>query len=258
MDMSVRKTFTSERRLDLDRFLPAIGLLVGIALWTLVTTVTEGVIQQFHPVASADALARLLSEPSFYEHIWISLYRFALALGLSIAIGLPIGVLVGFFTSAERATTLLFQFMRMISPLAWFPIAIIIFGVGTGAAVFVMVMAGLWPIILNTAHGISTIEDDWTTVAESLGGDTPRVIRYVVVPGALPDMLTGLRLSVGILWIILVPAEMLGVNSGLGYYVLDARDRFAYAEIPAVMIIIGIIGYSLDLVLRLLLKRWSW
>ena len=256
--MSVKKTFTFEHRVDPVRFLPVVGLLVGLAFWWAVTTAGDGVIEQFHPRASADALVALLSDPSFYQHIRISLYRFSLALVLSMAIALPLGVLVGFFTNAERATTLLFQFMRTISPLAWFPIAIIFFGVGTGAAVFVMVMAGIWPIILNTAHGISTIEEEWKTVATSLGGDTPRVIRYVVVPGALPDILTGLRLSVGLLWIILVPAEMLGVNSGLGYYVLDARDRFAYAEIPAVMLIIGVIGYGLDLVLRLLLKRWSW
>lgn len=256
--MIERNRFNFEFDGGSGQYLPVIGLFVALVVWYLATTVSDGVIQNFHPAASFEALIGLLADPSFYNHIWISLYRFGLALAISLAVGLPVGILVGFFSSAERATTALFQFMRMISPLAWFPIAIIVFGVGTGAAVFVMVMAGLWPIILNTAHGISSIEEDWKTVARSLGGNTPRVLRYVVIPGARPEMLTGVRLSVGILWIILVPAEMLGVNSGLGYYVLDARDRFAYAEIPAVMLIIGVIGYFLDLVLRALLARWSW
>lgn len=256
--MNGKNSFDFEFGGESDPRLPVVGVVLALTVWYLATSFTDGVVSNFHPAATLDALVALLSDPWFYSHIRISLYRFFVALAISLAIGLPVGVLVGFFTSAERATTLLFQFMRTISPLAWFPVAIIVFGVGTGAAVFVMVMAGLWPIILNTAHGISSIDEDWRTVARSLGGNTPRVLRYVVIPGARPEMLTGVRLSVGILWIILVPAEMLGVNSGLGYYVLDARDRFAYAEIPAVMLVIGLIGYTLDLALRGLLRRWSW
>lgn len=218
----------------------------------------DGVFGNFHPSDTATVLGALLGSPGFYDHIWISLYRFGLALFLSISIGLPLGILVGMFSSVERASSVLFQFLRMISPLAWFPIAIIVFGIGTGAAVFVMVMAGIWPILLNTAHGIATIEEDWLTVADSLGADTRATVRHVILPAIVPSVLTGLRLCVGILWIILVPAEMLGVNTGLGYYILDARDRFAYAEIPAVMLIIGTIGYVLDAFIRWIDRRRAW
>lgn len=253
-----KRRFNSESLSDPGRLLPAVGLLGGLVVWWAVTAFGSGVITNFAPVTTAVVLADLVVSPAFYDHVFISVYRFAVALALCLAIGLPFGVLIGYFRAAERATTVLFQFLRMISPLAWFPIAIIVFGVGTRSAVFVMVMAGLWPIMLNTAHGIATLDDDWVTVGESLGGDTQALLRRVVIPAVVPDMLTGIRLAIGILWIILVPAEMLGVNTGLGYLILDARDRFSYAEIPAIMLVIGFIGYWLDLSVRQLHSRWNW
>ncbi len=252
------KRYSSELLDDAGRLLPAAGLIGGLTVWWAVTTLGSGVITNFAPGPTLVTLTDLVSSPGFYDHVFVSVYRFGLALALCLAAGLPIGVVVGYFRAAERSTTVLFQFMRMISPLAWFPIAIIVFGVGTRSAVFVMFMAGIWPVVLNTAHGIATLDDEWITVGESLGGDTPALLRRVVVPAVVPDMLTGIRLSVGILWIILVPAEMLGVNTGLGYLILDARDRFAYAEIPAVMLVIGFIGYWLDLSIRRLHDRWHW
>ena len=251
------KRYSSELVGDAGRLLPAVGLLGGFAVWWAVTAFGSGIITNFAPAAAFTVLSELVVSTAFYDHVLVSVYRFAVALGFCLIVGLPVGVLVGYFETAERATTVLFQFMRMISPLAWFPIAIIVFGVGTRSAVFVMFVAGLWPIVLNTAHGIATIDDDWITVGESLGGDTRALLRRVIVPAVIPDMLTGIRLSIGILWIILVPAEMLGVNTGLGYLILDARDRFAYAEIPAIMLVIGFIGFWLDLSVRRLHARWN-
>ncbi|WP_435162039.1 ABC transporter permease [Halorubrum sp. SY-15] len=252
------KRYSSKLVGDAGRLLPAVGLLGGFAVWWAVTAFGSGIITNFAPAAAFTVLSELVVSTAFYDHVLVSVYRFAVALGFCLIVGLPVGVLVGYFETAERATTVLFQFMRMISPLAWFPIAIIVFGVGTQSAVFVMFVAGLWPIVLNTAHGIATIDDDWITVGESLGGDTRALLRRVIVPAVIPDMLTGIRLSIGILWIILVPAEMLGVNTGLGYLILDARDRFAYAEIPAIMLVIGFIGFWLDLSVRRLHARWNW
>jgi NitT/TauT family transport system permease protein len=253
-----KRRFGSELPDGLGRLLPAVGLLGGLAVWWAVTALGSGIITNFAPAAAFAVLAELVVSPSFYDHVFVSVYRFGVALGLSLTVGLPIGLVVGYFRAAEKATTVLFQFMRMISPLAWFPVAIIVFGVGTRSAVFIMFMAGVWPVVLNTAHGVATIEDDWITVGESLGGDTRALLRRVVVPAVIPDMLTGVRLSIGILWIILVPAEMLGVNTGLGYLILDARDRFAYAEIPAIMLVIGVIGFALDAAVRRIHARRTW
>ena len=129
---------------------------------------------------------------------------------------------------------------------------------GHAAPIFIMFMGGVWPLVFNTAHGINTIDENWIKVADSLGGTTRSKIQKVVIPGVVPDMLSGLRLSIGWLWILLVPAEYLGVNSGMGYFILNARQQFSYAEIPAVMLVIGAIGFTLDLVVRKLQARWSW
>lgn len=240
--------------------LPFVGIVTALAVWYVVTSLATGVLSNFAPQHAFPALADLVTSQEFYaRHVYSSMFRFTGALVLCLGVGLPLGVAIGYFHRAERTTSVVFQFLRMISPVAWFPVALLVFTSGGHAApIFVMFMAGVWPLMFNTAHGINTIDRDWLKVAFSLGGDTRRTIQKVVIPGVLPDMLSGLRLSIGILWIMLVPAEILGVNSGLGYFVLNARYEFNYADIPAVMMVIGFIGYWLDLGVRKLQKRWSW
>jgi len=240
--------------------LPFVGIAVTLTVWYAITYFSTGVLGSFAPQEAFRALADLLTNGEFYtQHIRASMTRFGGALVLALVVGLPLGVLVGYFDAAERLSSVTFQFLRMISPVAWFPVALLVFESGGHAApVFIMFMGGVWPLVFNTAHGINTIDDDWLKVADSLGGTTRTKIRKVVIPGVVPDMLTGLRLSIGWLWILLVPAEYLGVNSGMGYFILNARQQFSYAEIPAVMVVIGIIGFTLDLGVRKLQARWSW
>ncbi|MFW5929304.1 MAG: ABC transporter permease [Halobacteriota archaeon] len=256
---------SSERLRDLSAedgrsLLPFAGVAVGLAVWWLVTYLSTGVLANFAPSHSFATLADLLVTPEFYfEDVGASLVRFGGAFVLSVAVGLPVGVALGYFDVADRLSSVTFQFLRMVSPVAWFPVALLVFESGGHAApIFIMFMGGVWPLMYNTAHGIHTIDTDWLRVAFSLGGDNRRVIRHVVLPGVVPDVLSGLRLSIGWMWILLVPAELLGVNSGLGYTVLDARYQFDYAVIPAVMLVIGFIGYWLDWSVRRLQARWSW
>lgn len=248
------------RGLDGRGLLPYVGVLGALAVWWAGTYVATGVLSNFAPAGAFASLADLLTTPGFYaEHVVASLIRFVSALALSLLVGIPLGIALGYFETVERLSTVAFQFVRMISPVAWFPVALLVFeSGGHSAPIFIMFMAGVWPLMFNTAHGISTIDRAWVDVALSLGGDTPRIIRKVVIPAAIPGMLSGLRLSIGILWIMLVPAEILGVSSGLGYYVLNARYEFNYADIPAVMLLIGFIGYWLDFGVRRLMARWSW
>jgi NitT/TauT family transport system permease protein len=245
---------------DARGLLPFIGIAATLLVWYAVTYFSTGVLANFAPQEAFRALADLLTNGEFYtQHVRASMTRFVGALALSLAVGLPLGVLVGYFDAAERLSSVSFQFLRMISPVAWFPIALLTFESGGHAApVFIMFMGGVWPLVFNTAHGINSLDDDWLKVADSLGGTTRTKIRKVVVPGVVPDMLSGLRLSIGWLWILLVPAEYLGVNSGMGYFILNARQSFSYAEIPAVMLVIGAIGFALDLGVRKLQARWSW
>jgi len=249
------------RRIDaiVDKGLPYVGIAIVLLLWYVVTHLSGGIVGRMTPEASVAALADMLSTPAFYStHVEASLLRFGVAVGASLVIGLPLGVLVGYFYVAERLSSVVFQFLRIVSPIAWFPVAIAVFGTGTPAAIFVVFMAGVWPVIFNTAHGINTMDDDLVRVGKSLGGDTKSIIRKVVLPAVVPDFLSGVRISVGIAWIILVPAEMIGIDAGLGYLVLDARDRFAYGEIPAIILIIGLIGFTLDAFIRRLQAKYSW
>lgn len=248
------------RDADTRGLLPFAGIALALALWWLVTYLSSGVLANFAPADAFATLYDLLASPEFYgKHLAASMIRFTGAFVLSVAVGLPLGVALGYFDAADRLSSVTFQYLRMVSPVAWFPVALLVFEAGGHAApIFIMFMGGVWPLMYNTAHGIDTIDRDWLRVAFSLGGDTRRVIQKVVLPGVVPDMLSGLRLSIGWMWILLVPAEMLGVNSGLGYTVLDARYQFDYAKVPAVMLVIGFIGYWLDYAVRRLQNRWSW
>jgi len=146
----------------------------------------------------------------------------------------------------------------MISPLAWMPIAIIAFGVGNRPVYFLVAVAAVWPFIINTAHGVGRVEPLWIKVARNLGAGEGQVLRRVVIPAVVPDILTGLRLAIGLAWVVLVPAEMLGVSSGLGYFILDTRDRFRYDELMAAILLIGLLGYGLDGVVKVVQRRFSW
>jgi NitT/TauT family transport system permease protein len=146
----------------------------------------------------------------------------------------------------------------MTSPLAWMPLAIIILGVGDRPVCFLIAVAAVWPIIINTAHGVRGVNPQWIKVVRMLGGNDRSVLVRAVIPAILPEVLNGVRISVGVSWIVLVPAEMLGVSSGLGYYLLDTRDRFNYGELMAVIMVIGFYGFLSDLLIRFAQRNVSW
>lgn len=134
----------------------------------------------------------------------------------------------------------------MISPLAWAPMVIVAFGVGTAPVVFLIAITAVWPMALGSAAGVKALDPGWRDVARSLGARPPEVIKSVVVPGVRAHVLTALRLALGVAWVVLVPAEMLGVDSGLGFAVLNARDQLDYAALGGNVLLIGCIGYILD------------
>src|SRR5699024_6155160 len=123
-------------------------------------------------------------------------------------------------------------------------------GIGDRPVQVLIALAAVWPVVLNTAAGVRALDPGWLLVARSLGANRRELLRSIIAPGIATPVLTGLRLALGIGWIVLVPAEMLGVDSGLGYFVLDCRDRLAYDELVATVLVIGVIGALLDGVLR--------
>ncbi|MGZ0701323.1 ABC transporter permease [Pseudomonas piscis] len=216
----------------------------------------DGLAARFSPEATFASLVELLGQPQVYEHVWVSLKRILVGLLLAMLIGVPLGLLVGSYRHLEAATTPAFQFLRMISPLSWMPVVVMLMGVGDQPIYFLLAFAALWPILLNTAAGVRQLDPRWLQLSRSLSATRWETLRKVILPGVLGHVLTGVRLAIGILWIVLVPCEMLGVSAGLGYFILDTRDRLAYSELMAMVLLIGVLGFALDALARSLHRRW--
>lgn len=240
--------------------LPAAGLLAGVLAWGLFTSPAlqgGGIITSFSPLRAFPELWELLLRPRTWAHVAASLQRIAVGLGIAFVIGVPAGVAIGSWSWLDRSASALVQFVRMISPLSWMPIAVMILGVGDAPVYFLVAVASVWPLMLNTAAGVKACDPRWLEMGRSLGGSGREVLRFITIPAISGHLVTGLRLALGAAWIVLVPAEMLGVRSGLGYAVLDARDRLAYPELMAVVLLIGFIGWAMDALVRAAESRWA-
>lgn len=236
------------------------GLAGILAVWWLGITLftTPGSLaSQFSPAAAWHALPDLIRDEQLGVHILASLRRIAVGLGWAIVLGVPLGFLIGRVRWLDKALTPSLQFLRMVSPLSWMPIAVMSLGVGDPAVYFLLAFAALWPLVMSTAAGVTHIDRRWVQLGESLAATRWEMLWHVYVPGIAAHVLTGVRLAIGILWIVLVPAEMLGVNAGLGYLILDTRDRLAYSELTAVILVIGVLGFALDWAARFIYRRFS-
>jgi len=235
------------------------GLGLLLVLWWLGTEVlapTGGMARRFAPGPTFVSLGELLTSSDLPAHILVSLRRIAVGLGLALAIGVPLGLAIGSWRRLEAAASPAMQFLRMISPLSWMPIAVMVFGVGDDPVYFLLAFAAVWPIVLNTAAGVQQLDPRWLQLAQSVAATRWETLRSVILPGVMGHILTGVRLAIGILWIVLVPCEMLGVSAGMGYFILDTRDRLAYSELMAMVLMIGVLGFLLDAGARALYRYW--
>ena len=242
---------------------PAIGVTGLLLLWWLGGKLIENnpdlmAFASFAPGPTFDALIFLVSSGEIWATILASLQRILAGLFWGIVIGVPFGILIGYMDTALKVANVPFQFLRMISPLAWMPIAVLAFDTWDSAIIFLIVMATVWPIMFSTAHGVRRIDPNWFKVARNLGADGPQMLRRIILPAVMSDVMAGIRLAVGVAWVVLVPAEYLGVTSGLGYAINDARDTLAYDVLAAIVVVIGVIGYCLDTVCGVLVKRTNW
>ncbi len=241
-----------------QKLYPFIGLGTLLLIWQLASmygAFGPEFSEAFSPRLALAEAYHLLCLSDSYNQIGRSLTRVGLGLAIAFAAGVPAGIMAGYFKTIDRFTSVCVQFLRMISPLSWMPVAIIFLGVGDGSVIFLVAVAAVWPIMINTAHGVSEVPAEWYKIAKNFGATNFEILRKVALPASIPQVLTGLRVALGVAWIVLVPAEMLGVTSGLGYMILDTRDRFAFSELIAWILIIGFIGFLLDTLLRFLKKR---
>jgi len=232
-----------------------LGCLTVLALWWLASCRPDSLLYRFGLEPTSKALVALLVSPRFWQGLGETMQRLGIGLGIAAVIGLPVGLITGYFARAGQFTYVPFQFLRMISPLSWTPVAIILLGIGSGPVYFPVAVPAVLPIILNTAAGFRAAYKQWTDVARCLGAGHWQIIRFVLLRATLPSILVGIQLALGVAWIVIVPAEMLGVASGLGYMILDFRDVNDYGSIMALILVIGFLGLALDLPLRLAAKK---
>ncbi|WP_018873312.1 ABC transporter permease [Thioalkalivibrio sp. ALJ16] len=242
---------------------PALGIAGLFALWywggwAIANNEDTMAFASFAPGPTLAAFWDLVVSGNVWKPIESSLYRVGWGLFYAIAIGVPMGVMIGYFLTLKQVTHVPFQFLRMISPLAWMPIAVLAFATWDGAIIFLIAIAAVWPITYATAHGVQRIDPMWLKVGSNLGANPFHTLRYIVMPAIAQDVFAGIRLAVGVAWIVLVPAEYLGVTSGLGYAINDARDTLEYDKLAAFVLVIGIIGYMLDAICVRLIKRSSY
>jgi NitT/TauT family transport system permease protein len=242
---------------------PLAGIAVMLALWWLGgwAIASNPDTESFADFAPAPAFSRLM-ELTANGYVWEasipSLERIGLGLLWAAVFGIPVGVAIGLFAAARELSHVPFQFLRMISPLAWMPIAVLAFETWDSAIVFLVAVAAVWPILFSTAQGVRRIDPLWFKVAKNLGADGFQMLRRIILPAIGQDIFAGVRLAVGVAWIVLVPAEYLGVTSGLGYAINDARDTLEYDTLAAMVVVIGVIGFFLDGICVRLIKRFSW
>lgn len=230
-----------------------VGLLVVLAAWWLATAILAppgGLAQRFSPVAAFASLAQLLFHSDLLLHAAVSVRRVLVGLVCALLIGVPLGLALGSLRWLEATASPALHFLRMVSPLSWMPLAVMLFGVGDGPIHVLLTLAAVWPVMLNTAVGVRQLDPAWLHLARSLAATRWETLLRVILPGVLGHVLTGVRLAIGILWIVLVPCEMLGVSAGLGYAILDTRDRLAYDELMAIVLFIGLLGFMLDAMAR--------
>jgi NitT/TauT family transport system permease protein len=239
-----------------EALLPAMGFAAFFFLWWLATdgVHASGLLGRFALSRTLSALARLVIGGELWPHLVVSLRRIAVGLAFSVGVGLPLGLALGTLPRFGRASLPLFHWIRMVSPLSWTPLAIMVLGVGDAPVYFLVGIAGMWPVVMATSAALASFDRRLLLVGRTLGGSPFEVARTVVWPSIRPQVATGIRVSIGLGWVVLVPAEMLGVDSGLGYFVLSARDRLDYAELSAAILVIGILGVAVDRGARWLLS----
>ncbi len=242
---------------------PALGIGALLAIWWLggwVVAQDPGTASfaDFAPAPTFARLLELMGSGAVIKAVLPSLERIGLGLLWAVVIGVPVGVGIGLFAQLREITHVPFQFLRMISPLAWMPIAVLAFATWDEAIVFLITVAAIWPVIFSTAQGVRRIDPLWFKVAKNLGAGGGQMLRKIILPAIGQDIFAGIRLAVGVAWIVLVPAEYLGVTSGLGYAINDARDTLEYDTLAAMVVVIGVLGFFLDGICVRLIDRFSW
>jgi NitT/TauT family transport system permease protein len=247
----------------LKQILPAATVIaILIAMWWLVIVVTHSAIfpTPWQVVMGTLELAR---DGTLWSDIGASLMRVGVGFLLAVSIAVPLGLWMGWIKGAFSTLNPIFQILRPISPIAWIPIAILWFGVGDASPIFLIFMSSVFPMVVQTTAGVHTIERRYLRAAENFGVSRYTLFSRVIIPAVLPQIIVGMRIGLGVAWLVVVAAEMIALRSGLGYLIIDSRNAGnRYDLVIGGMVIIGLIGLSLDGAMRLMeglrLVKWRY
>ncbi|MGN7972773.1 nitrate ABC transporter permease [Serratia sp. 22264] len=247
------------------RAVPAVlGLVLILVVWQIAALNSKGFPT---PVATWQAALTLFADP-FYSagpndqgigwNVLASLQRVATGFGLAALVGIPAGFLLGRFAFLANMLNPIISLLRPVSPLAWLPIGLLLFQRAEPASTWTIFICSIWPMILNTAEGVARIPQDYLNVARVLKLSEWTVMRKILFPAVLPYVLTGVRLSIGIAWLVIVAAEMLTGGVGIGFWIWNEWNNLNVENIIIAIIVIGVVGLLLEQGLMLLAKRFSY
>src|SRR6266568_533664 len=243
---------------------PILGFALFIGAWALFAQAAGSLPSPAKTWASA---VEVFSNP-FYQkgpndqgigwNILSSLRRVGIGFGLAAAIGIPLGFIFGRFAFANAMASPIISLLRPVSPLAWLPIGLMAFKAANPAAIWVIFISSIWPMIINTAVGVQRVPQDYLNVARVLNLSEWKVVTKILFPAVLPYMLTGVRLSIGVAWLVIVAAEMLTGGVGVGFWVWDEWNNLKVDHILIAIFVIGIVGLLLEHLLLLLARRFNY
>lgn len=230
--------------------LPTLAGLCLLGIWTLAVRWTGTKVFP-SPARVVRGLVELEHKGVMVPYVRDSLLRVAVGFGLAALVAIPLGLYLGQSTMASRVAGPLIQLLRPISPLAWIPIAIVLFGVGDKAAIFLIFLAAFFPLLLSASSAIQAVPEIYLRAGRNFGLSPVALFARVTLPAALPQILVGVRVALGVAWLVVVAAEMIAIDSGLGYLIIDARNAGQrYDLVVDGILIIGTIGLVLDLLVR--------
>jgi NitT/TauT family transport system permease protein len=242
-------------------FWPLLAVGLFLAVWHYAVVVSGSKVFPA-PADVVKGIRELARKGVLTGYVFDSLRRVFVGFGLAVLLGIPTGLTLGWYPPAAQVVNPVIQMARPISPLAWIPLAILWFGVGDAAAVYLIFLGSFFPIVVASMNGVRNVPSMFRRAGRNFGLGPAALLAKVVFPAALPQIIVGLRIALGIAWLVVVAAEMIAVDSGLGYLVIDARNSGKrYDLVVAAMLMIGTIGLALDLMFRRLEKmksvRWG-
>jgi nitrate/nitrite transport system permease protein len=259
---SWKERYLGVRGVALDLLLTVAGFGSLLVIWHIISILTAGELPA--PLATLTVMWELVKDP-FYDYgpndkgialqLGSSLLRVFTGFLIGSCLAIPIGLLMGASAIGRKIFYPIVQVLKPVSPLAWFPIGLVAFQSAANATIFIIVITSLWPTLINTAFGVSSIPDDHKNVARAFGFSRWKYLTKILLPYSLPHILTGLRLSIGIAWLVIVAGEMLSGGVGIGFFVWDSWNALSLEKVIAAILIIGLVGLLLDKGFSALQKR---